>query len=169
MSIAETVKEKNGVMVQLVTFTIDNEEYAVNIADVIEIIRLPKVQPLPKSPDFMKGIINLRGTVVPIVDIRTRFNLQSVNDNALKRTIIVKVDEQKIGMIVDSVSKVIRINSDEIKEPPQFTSVIGSEYIEGVIMLQERMIILLNVNRIFSKEEIRDLSRASEHINHENG
>jgi len=150
--------EKSGI-VQLVTFSINNEEYGVNVSDVFEIIRLPKIQRLPKAPEFIKGIISLRGEVVPVVDLRNRFNLKEEEDNQFKRTLIVKIDNQKIGMIVDKVYKVLRFPVAEIKDPPNFTASIGSEYINGVIILEDRMIILLNLGLIFSKHEISELDK----------
>jgi len=97
--------------------------------------------------------------VVPIVDLRNRFGLKEIGDDQFKRTLIVKIDNQKIGMIVDSVYKVLRFPVSEIKDPPNFTASIGSEYINGVIILQDRMIILLNLGLIFSKQEISELDK----------
>jgi len=95
--------DKKTDIIQLVTFSINNEEYGVNVSEVYEIIRLPKIQRLPRAPEFIKGIISLRGEVVPIVDLRNRFGLKEIGDDQFKRTLIVKIDNQKIGMIVDSV------------------------------------------------------------------
>lgn len=149
-------------LLQLISFKIEDEEYGVNILDVIEVIRLPQVKKLPKSPDFLKGIINLRGEVIPIVDLRQRFGLGEIENDDKKRTIIVKVEERKVGMIVDSVSKVIRVNAEEIKDPVNFNSLINSNYITGIVMLDERLIILLDIMSIFTREEIRNLSKVQE-------
>lgn len=154
-------KEKKGELLQLISFSIEKEEYGIRVLDVIEVIRLPKVQKLPKSPEFLKGIISLRGEVIPIVDLRQRFGISEKMDDKFKRTIIIKVKDRKIGMIVDNVSKVIRVSESEIKEAPTFTSLIGSDYIKGIVMLNERMIILLDIQAIFSEDEMRQMGRVA--------
>ena len=138
-------------LLQLISFSIDKEEYAVSVLDVIEVIRLPKTKKLPKAPPFLKGIISLRGEVIPIVDLRQKFGLPERLADGFKRTIIVSIEGKKVGMIVDSVSKVIRVGSDEIKDAPSFSSYISNEYIKGIIMQKERMIILLDLGLCFLK------------------
>jgi purine-binding chemotaxis protein CheW len=151
-------------LLQLISFAIDKEEYAVSVLDVIEVIRLPKIKKLPKAPHFLKGIISLRGEVIPIVDLRQKFGLAEKASDGFKRTIIVSIEGKKVGLIVDSVSKVIRVQSSEIKEAPSFSSYVSNEYIKGIIMQKERMIILLDLGFVFSKEEISRIAEMSRDI-----
>lgn len=158
---AITDKNEKNELLQLITFNIDKEEYGVGVLEVIEVIRLPKIQKLPKSPDFMKGIISLRGEVIPIVDLRMKFGLYANESDTYKRTIIVSINNKKVGLIVDKVSKVIRVPSTEIKDAPNFSSYVSNEYIKGIIMMQGRMIILLDLKFIFSDEEMTHIASAA--------
>ncbi len=151
-------KEK---ILQLITFSVDKEEYGIGVLEVEEVIRLPEVQKLPKSPPWLKGIISLRGEVIPIVDLRIKFGLPENQTDNYKRCINVSINEKKVGMIVDKVSKVIRVPRDEIKEAPNFSSYVSHEYIRGIITMKERMIILLDVGFIFSDEEMSHISTAA--------
>jgi purine-binding chemotaxis protein CheW len=138
---------------QLISFMVGNEEYGMEILRVKEVIRPPSIARLPKAPTFVKGIINLRGDVIPIVDLRDKFGLEAAEYTATTRIIVVDVDGRLVGMIVDAASQVIRIPEDQIEPPPPVAGGLPSELIEGVGKLEDRLIILLNIDMILSTSE----------------
>jgi purine-binding chemotaxis protein CheW len=155
------LNDKGGTNIkQVVTFSVDVEEYGIEILKVQEVIRLPQITKLPKAPQFIKGIIDLRGVVIPIVDLREKFGLVAKEYKENTRVIIIEVEEKKIGMIVDNVSQVVSTPESSILPPPPSMYKSDSEkYIDGVIRLEERFIILLNINHIFSTEEVVQLEQ----------
>ena len=146
----------------LVTFKISNELYGIDIMDVQEIIRIAEITPIPNSPSFVDGIITLRGEIIPIVDLCKRFNLERLTFNEdeelMRGIIVINVDDMIIGIIIDQVNRVLGINSSQIQPPPQMISGIGSEYIHGVVKLEEVLLIMLNIKKLFSKKELMELS-----------
>ncbi len=159
----ETENKKNAVsaeehsssdeIVQLVTFRLGNEEFALDILKVQEINRVVEITKVPKAPDFVEGVINLRGRVIPIVDIRKKFHLNIKEATKETRVIVVNIMNKTIGLIVDSVSEVLRINSSTIQPPPPLIAGLDSDYIKGVGKLDERLIILLDIDKIFTTGE----------------
>jgi purine-binding chemotaxis protein CheW len=152
---------------QLVVFVLASEEFACNIADVREVLKMIRITPLPRSLNFVEGVINLRGEVIPVIDLRKRFNLPSVDRTDESRIIIVEVEERMVGLTVDSVSEVIRLSNKQIQEAP--TQVAGEQtnLIMGVGKIDERMLIILNLARILTSEEqiaLDDLSRAGRQL-----
>lgn len=147
---------------QVVAFRLDNEEYAVDILAVQEIIRPTAITRVPKAPAFVKGVINLRGNVVPVINLRKRFgiNKEDLTDNNA-RIIILNIDEIKIGITVDSVTEVIKIGSEDIEEPNLIES-IDKKFVEGVGKYDDRLLILLNL------EEILELARISKNKSESN-
>jgi purine-binding chemotaxis protein CheW len=161
---AEMTKEGET---QLVVFVLASEEFACNIADVREVLKMIRITPLPRSLNFVEGVINLRGEVIPVIDLRKRFNLPSVDRTDESRIIIVEVEERMVGLTVDSVSEVIRLSNKQIQEAP--TQVAGEQtnLIMGVGKIDERMLIILNLARILTSEEqiaLDDLSRAGRQL-----
>jgi purine-binding chemotaxis protein CheW len=140
-------------IVQLVTFKLGNEEFALDILKVQEINRMVEITKVPKAPDFVEGVINLRGRVIPIVDIRKKFHLNIKEATKETRIIVVNIMNKTIGLIVDSVSEVLRINSSTIQPPPPLIAGLDSDYIKGVGKLDERLIILLDIDKIFTTGE----------------
>ena len=140
--------------VQVVGFYIGEDEYAVNISKVREISAMVEIRKVPKSPPFVEGVINLRGGIVPVIDLRKRFDL-AINENRQSaKILIVELNRNQVGMIVDNVSEVMRFYQDEIeKTPPMFSASIDSQYIQGVAKLNEKLIILLDVEKLLSFEE----------------
>ena len=137
---------------QLIVFSLAQEEYALPITKVQEINRLVAITKLPQTPNFMEGIINLRGQIIPVIDLRKRFALAMAEYTDDSRIIIVTIGGQTAGIIVDSVAEVVRLQSDHIEPPPKsFT--IDSQYIEGVGKLGDRLLILLNLDRTLSTDE----------------
>jgi purine-binding chemotaxis protein CheW len=142
----------NAIM-QLVTFTLGNEEFALDILKVQEINRMVEITKVPKAPNFVEGVINLRGKVIPIVDIRKKFHLNFKESTKDTRIIVVNILGKTIGLIVDSVSEVLRINSNTIQPPPPLVASLDSDYIKGVGKLDDRLIILLDIDKIFTTGE----------------
>lgn len=134
--------------VQLVVFKLGREEYGVSILQVQEIKRLTEITRVPHTPDYITGVINLRGSVLPVVDLKKRLNLpgQAHTDNT--RIIIVKIDEIVVGMLVDAVSEVLAINQANIEDPDAVVGGVAAHFISGVGKLDNRLLILLNLEAI---------------------
>jgi purine-binding chemotaxis protein CheW len=147
---------------QLVIFKLGVEEFGVDILQVREIEKLDQaVTRVPKSPVFVEGVINLRGEIVPIVDLRKRFGL-SVRPICLDtRVIIVEINETLVGMIVDQVVEVFRLNMAEIQQAPEITKTVDSYFINGVAKINDRLVVLLNLERTLSQDEARELGEMS--------
>lgn len=151
-----------GELIQLVSFKLDEEEYGVDVLKVREIIRLPSITRVPNTPHYVEGVINLRGKVIPIMSIRRRFGLGEVENDKSTRIMVMDVDGELMGFIVDSVSEVIRISEQEIQPPPPVaTSGIDQECMSGVINQPERLLVLLDLEKMSSKEDRRMLSGIS--------
>ncbi|MDD4600074.1 Chemotaxis protein CheW [bioreactor metagenome] len=137
---------------QLVIFRLAQEEYGLPITKVQEINRLVPITKLPQTPSFMEGIINLRGRIIPVIDLRKRFQLAVAEYEEDTRIIIVEVSGQTVGIIVDAVNEVVRLGADSI-EPPPPAFVLDARYIDGVGKLDERLLILLDINSILTTQE----------------
>ncbi|MCP5501018.1 MAG: chemotaxis protein CheW [Leptospiraceae bacterium] len=148
--------------VQMVTFKLDKEEFGLYISDVREINRLEGITRVPNAPSFVEGILNLRGSVIPAIDLRKRFNLESIQHNESTRVIIVDIENKTTGLIVDSVSDVIRISKNIIEDPPEIlSSNVETRFIAGVGNLDKegRFIMILDVDKIFDEEEKEELQK----------
>jgi purine-binding chemotaxis protein CheW len=140
--------------VQFVGFYIGTDEYALSINTVREIQAMTEIRKVPKAPRFVEGVINLRGHIVPIIDLRKRFDLEARADHQASKILIVEIKRYLLGMIVDNVSEVMRFFADEIeKAPPVFAANIDSAYIQGVAKVEDRLIVLLDVEKLLSFEE----------------
>lgn len=137
---------------QLVTFRLANEEYGLPITKVQEINRLVPVTKLPQTPSFMEGIINLRGRIIPVIDLRKRFELPITAHDEYTRIIIVEINGQTVGVTVDAVTEVVRISTANV-EPPPLSVTVNSRYISGVGKQDGRLIILLEIDQILSEQE----------------
>lgn len=138
---------------QIVSFRLANEEYGVDIMRAQEIIMMGQITRMPEVPDFICGLINLRGHVIPIVDLRKRFSLPTKDNDEHTRIIVVNVRSKTIGIVVDAVTEVLRINSDQIEPPPTSVTGIDHDYIRGLVKLENKLLILLNIERILSSAE----------------
>ncbi len=152
-------QERDGELSQLISFVVGDEEYGLDILRVKEVIRIREITRLPRAPSFVKGIINLRGDVIPIIDLRDRFGLEHKDYTETTRVIVVDVDGKLVGMVVDAASQVVRIPNDQIDPPPPIVGGLSAEYIRGVGKLDERLVILLNIERILSQQEKVELKR----------
>lgn len=146
---------------QLVTFHLGEELYGVNIMDVKEIVRLQNVRVIPNAPYYVEGIINLRGEIIPIIDLHKRFKIQSVaktEDIEMEGGfIILNIEGNKIGIIIDKVERVVTVKGEDVKEPPQMLSGIGTEYIEGVVREEHGYLIMLNIRKLFNAKELQKI------------
>ena len=155
MSTARVIAD--GDILQLVTFNVGSEEFGVDILDVREINRMMEITRVPHAPDFVEGVINLRGQVIPVVDLRTRFRLGVVEHDKNTRIVVVELREKVVGFLVDSVSEVLRIPRDLVEPPPPIVGSVDSEYIQGVVKLEDRLLILLDLQKLLKSDEAQEL------------
>jgi purine-binding chemotaxis protein CheW len=148
-----------GRILQLVTFKLGNEEFGVDILKVQEINRMMDITRIPNAPPFIEGVINLRGKIIPIVDLRKKLGFNGGNGQSEKTTriIVVELDGLVLGFIVDSVSEVLRIPENTIEPPPSIVGGVESDYIEGVGKLDNRLLILLELKKLFSSTDRKDI------------
>ncbi|WP_320169692.1 chemotaxis protein CheW [Maridesulfovibrio sp.] len=146
-------------LIQLVTFSIGDEEFGVDILKVQEIIRTMEITKVPRAPAFVEGVINLRGKVIPIIDLRSKFGLIIREHDQNTRIIVVEINDMIVGFVVDSVSEVLRIPASTVEPPPPVVSGLDSEYISGVGKLSDRLLILLDLNRLLSNDEQEQLAQ----------
>lgn len=144
---AVELKEQNGKVFHLVTFQLGREEYGIEISSVQEIIRVTDITPVPGAPSHVRGVINLRGKIIPVVDLRTRFSLPQAEATDARRIVVVELRDKRIGMLVDSVSQVIKIPAAVVEDMPEEAISVDENYIRGVGKLEERLIIILDLNR----------------------
>lgn len=142
----------HGDLLQLVSFHIGGEEFGLDILRVQEIIRIQALTRVPNSPDFVDGVINLRGKVIPVIALRKRFGLEELAHDKQTRIVVIEVKGNVLGFIVDSVSEVLRIPTDTVEPPPRLGKV-EREYVSGVGKLDNRLLILLDVDRLMSDSE----------------
>lgn len=147
--------EKGGELLQFLTFTIGGEEYGVDIMTVREIKGWTETTRLPNSPECMRGVMNLRGIIIPIFDLRSRFGKGLTQANASHVIIILAVGERNIGILVDGVSDILSTPPEEVKPAPQLDSGgVGEDYIAGLISREERMVVLLKVAHLFDSTQL---------------
>ncbi len=148
------VDDPHGELIQLVSFNLDQEEYGVDVLKVREIIRMPIVTRVPNTPHYVEGVINLRGKVIPIISMRKKFGLMEVDNDKQTRIMVMDVGGDLMGFIVDAVSEVIRISGSEIQPSPAVVATgIDQECIAGVINQAERLLVLLELEKMFSLTE----------------
>ena len=135
---------------QLVSFCLANEEYGIEITKVREIILMGEITRVPQTPPYVKGLINLRSTVIPVIDLRVRVGLPEGQTTAESRIMVIHVGDKTIGIVVDAVSKVFRVSRDQIAPPPPTVTQLGNEYLTGLVKLDKRLLILLNVDYLLA-------------------
>ena len=145
---------------ELLTFTLGKEEYGIDILKVQEIRGYDAVTTIANAPEFIKGVINLRGIIVPIVDMRIKFNLGNVTYNTTTVVIILNVANRVVGMVVDGVSDVIALTPEQIRAAPEFSSAMGAQYITGLGTVDDRMIIIVDIEKLMTSREM-DLVEAA--------
>lgn len=148
-------------ILQLVTFTLGNEEYAVDILKVQEINRIKEITRVPNSPSYVEGVINLRGKVIPVVNLRKKFGLAERENDEQSRIMIMDIQGITMGLVVDSVSEVLRVPSGIVEPTPPMASNISTEFIKGIAKLEDRLIILLDMDRLLGRAEEAVMIEAS--------
>ena len=143
--------------IQVACLTMGDGLYAVDIMRIREIIRLPKLAPLPRALSFVEGVINLRGTVIPVVDLRKRFGLPPAENLDSARLLILSVGGQTLGLIVDEVTEMITVPLRDLKPPPRGVSIVGGEYMVGLCLVREVPVMLLNIDALLSFKEKAEL------------
>ncbi len=133
---------------QLVSFKLGNEEYAVDILKVQEINRLTEITSVPNAPSYLEGVINLRGKVIPVINLRKKFGLADKDVDSHSRVMILDIRGITTGVIVDAVSEVLRINTDTVEPPPPMAASMSADYIKGIAKLEQRLIILIDPDAI---------------------
>jgi purine-binding chemotaxis protein CheW len=138
---------------QLVVFELASESYGVDIGTVSTIIRMQSITAMPKSPKFVEGVINLRGNIIPVIDLRKRLGLAAGEATRASRIVVVDASGQMIGMIVDAVAETIRLSQDSIEPPSPIVTSIDSDYVRGVGKLESRLVILLDLDKVLTVKE----------------
>jgi len=146
---------------QLVTFQLGGEIYGIEIMQVEGIVKVEDVRAIPHAPDYVEGIFNLRGEIIPVINLHKRFRLRkaemSEEDELLSGFVIISVNGMHLAVIIDKVSRVVTVNADDIQPPPQMISGIGAEYIHGVVKQEEGYLIILDIRRLFDLKELEQI------------
>lgn len=149
--------QPQGNSLKLVGFYLGPEEYAVDILKIKEIKLMQEITNVPKAPDFVEGVINLRGDIVPIIDLKKKLNLGEAQINEETKIIVVEIDMKMVGVIVDEVTEVIEIEDSQLSAPPPIIGGIEAQYLKGVGKLGDRLLILLDLDKILTQEEKQQL------------
>jgi purine-binding chemotaxis protein CheW len=147
---------------EFLAFTLGSEEYCIDILKVQEIRGYETVTPIPNTPTFMKGVVNLRGIIVPIIDLRIKLELAKVEYDQFTVVIILSIRGRVVGVVVDSVSDVIALEAEEIKEAPQMGAAIKTDYIVGLVTMDDRMLIIIDIEKLATTEEIVQVEKVLE-------
>ena len=149
---------------QVVGFRIGNETYGVRIASVREIVRVPEITAVPSAPDLIEGVINLRGKIIPVMDLRKRFGQTDIQPDKKNRILVVELESRLLGLIVSSASEVLKIPPSEIEPPGTVFAEGESSYVTGVGKLKGRLIILLDIARLLRRPEFKKFEEAAEPV-----
>mgnify|MGYP006275599781 FL=1 len=148
---------------QLVTFELGGETYGIDIMQVEGIVQVQQIRPIPYAPEYVEGIFNLRGEIIPVINLHRRFRLKqmelSEEDKLLSGMVILAIDDMHLAVMIDKVSRVVRVNQDDIQPPPQMISGIGAEYIQGVVNNEDNYLIILDARRLFNMRELEQLGQ----------
>jgi purine-binding chemotaxis protein CheW len=166
---SETIEKSSSNITHLggkyLTFSLSNEEYGIGILKIKEIIGMMPVTSVPQTPDFVKGVVNLRGKVIPVMDLRLKFSMKSADYTERTCIIVVEIEGKKgdilIGLVVDSVSEVLNISQNDIEKTPSFGANLDTKYIKGMAKMEGGVKILLDIDRILSTSEITVLDKAA--------
>jgi purine-binding chemotaxis protein CheW len=162
---AETVNQALSAMADKVgkylTFTLDEEEYGIGILKIKEIIGMMPITPVPQTPEHVKGVINLRGKVIPVVDLRLKFGMETIDYTERTCIIVVEIEGEAgtvmIGTVVDSVSEVLNIKAEEMEETPTFGTNVNTDYILGMAKMEGGVKILLDIDKVLSSQELENI------------
>jgi len=153
VNVLETGQEVRNQELQLVAFRLGNETYAVDIQQVQEIIRMQQITRVPGAPFFVEGVINLRGRIIPVIDLRKRLGLPRGEETDEVRIVVVEVPPHKVGMIVDAVEEVLRLSEENIETPSSLVASVDEQYLKGVGKSEDRLVVLLDLEEILKKEK----------------
>lgn len=145
---------------QLISFRVGEEEYGLDLLRVKEVIRMRQITWLPKAPPCVKGIINLRGDVIPIIDLRERFGLRRRESNASTRVIVVEVEGQHVGMVVDAASQVVRVPRDQFDPPPPAIGDAARDFITEVGKMGDKLVIMIDVDKMLDSQELSEINES---------
>ncbi len=157
MSQIESSNNENGAD-QFLSFVLGNEEYGMEILKVQEIKGFSALTPIPNMPSYIRGVMNLRGTVVPVVDLRTQFSMAEVEYNQFTVIILVNIREKITGLVVDAVTDVFNLNRSEILPPPEFGAQFDTRFISGVANIGDRLVVLLNIDKLLLDDQVAMLA-----------
>lgn len=139
--------------VQLVTFRLGGEEFGLDVFQVHEILRYSEPTPVPRAPAFVEGVLDVRGTLIPIVDLRKRFELPRVTYDDDTRIVLVDFQAERLGLVVDAVTEVLRAPETAVQPPPAYFKGLAAEFIRGIVRLEGRLVVLIDLERILSSQE----------------
>ena len=154
----DVVEDNDDTIIQWVTFHLDNEKYGIKVMQVQEVLRMTEIAPVPGAPHYVIGIINLRGSVVTVIDTRKRFGLLEAETDDETRIVIVEADNNVVGILVDSVAEVVDLKMSEIETAPNVGNDESSKYIQGVSSREDELLILVDVNKLLSDEEWQEVA-----------
>ena len=159
MGMSEKAEQANDPITQWVTFFLEHEKYGVQVMQVQEVLRISDIAPVPGAPDYVMGIINLRGNVVTVIDTRKRFKLpEKESDDSTRIVIIETENEQVVGILVDSVAEVAELRTSEIESAPNLGNEDSSRFIQGVCNKENELLILVDVERLLTDQEWEEVS-----------
>jgi purine-binding chemotaxis protein CheW len=142
---------------KLLTFFLGDEEYGVDISKVREIIAMMKITSIPKTPDYVAGVINLRGAIIPVIDTRLRFEMPVIEYDEQTAIIIIEINKLSIGFVVDKVEEVLSIDTEDLSEPPKFGTNVNTDFIKNMARVENEVIMVLDLEKLFEAEELSAL------------
>ena len=154
---SQVAQSANDPITQWVTFFLDNEKYGIKVMQVQEVLRMTEIAPVPGAPDYVLGIINLRGNVVTVIDSRKRFGLPDKEPDDATRIVIIEAGDHVVGILVDSVAEVVDLRGSEIETAPNVGTDESSKYIQGVSSQRQELLILVDVDKLLSDDEWQDV------------
>ncbi len=160
MSKTQVAQNSDDAVLQWVTFKLGRETYGINVMQVKEVLRYSEIAPVPGAPDYVIGIINLRGNVVTVIDTRCRFGMESIEITDNTRIVILEGEEQTIGILVDSVAEVVYLNASEIDVAPSVGTEESARFIQGVCNRENELLILIDLNKLMSETDLSDANQA---------
>jgi purine-binding chemotaxis protein CheW len=146
---------------QFLTFMLEDEEYGIEILRVQEIKGFSKIRPIPNAPEYIKGVMNLRGTVVPVVDLRSRFGMRQAEYNQFTVIIVVSVGAKVVGLVVDAVSDVLNIRRDQIEETPEMAGDLDTSFFRGMGKVGDKLVLLLNIDRLVGGDKLEAIEQTA--------
>ncbi len=156
--VAQSSQAGEDPILQWVTFRLDDETYGINVMQVREVLRYTEIAPVPGAPPYVLGIINLRGSVVTVIDTRTRFGLTSTDTTDNTRIVIIEVENQVVGILVDAVAEVVYLRQSEIETAPNVGTEESAKFIQGVCHKNDELLILVDLEKLMTEEEWAEMA-----------